>query len=122
MSDLIQKPARKRLLDRKGAAAPQQTYKAEVSEDQTVESKTMSQKETSNKRVAKNSVNIGSSTVRVSNLTKNKLSALVTMGKADSADAIISTMIDEYLELFSSNEKKEYELIRDVLLMKHKNK
>ena len=120
MSDLIQKPARKRLLDLKGAAAPQQTYKAEVSEDRTVESKTTSQKETSNKRATKNSVNIGSSTVRVSNLTKNKLSALVTMGKADSADAIISTMIDEYLELLSSNERKEYEMIRDVLMMKQK--
>ena len=120
MSDLIQKPARKRLLERKGAAAPQQTYKAEVSEDQTVESKNTSQKETSNKRAIKNSVNIGSSTVRVSNLTKNKLSALVTMGKADSADAIISTMIDEYLELLSSNERKEYEIIRDVLMMKQK--
>jgi len=120
MSDLIQKPARKRLLDRKGAAAPQQTYKAEVSADQTVESTTKSPKETSNKRTVKNSVNSGSSTVRVSNLTKNKLSALVTMGKADSADAIISTMIDEYLELLSSNERKEYEMIRDVLMMKQK--
>ena len=119
MSDLIQKPTKKRLLDRKGAAAPQQTYKAEVSEDKVVESKSTAQKETSNKRSAKNSANMGSSTVRVSNLTKNKLSALVMMGKADSADAIISTMIDEYLELFSSNERKEYELIRDVLMMKH---
>jgi Mg2+ and Co2+ transporter CorA len=42
------------------------------------------------------------------------------MGKADSADAIISTMIDEYLELLSSNERKEYEMIRDVLMMKQK--
>ncbi|MCC9626682.1 DUF5388 domain-containing protein [Thalassospira sp. MA62] len=120
MSDLIQKPSRKRLLDRKGAASPQQTYKAEATQELNDDVNVVGQKETSNKRATKNSVNIGSSTVRVSNLTKNKLSALVTMGKADSADAIISTMIDEYLELLSSNERKEYEMIRDVLMMKQK--
>lgn len=120
MSDLIQKPTKKRLLDRKGAAAPQQTYKAEVTGEPAKDSKTVSQKESSNKRAVKSTVNTGSSTVRVSNLTKNKLSALVTMGKADSADAMISTMIDEYLNLLSSNERKEYELIRDVLMMKQK--
>ena len=120
MSDLIQKPVKKRLLDRKGAAAPQQTYKAEVPEENTGNSNTASQKVTPNKRGAKATVNTGSSTVRVSNLTKNKLSSLVTMGKADSADAMISVMIDEYLELLSSNERKEYEMIRNVLMMKQK--
>lgn len=120
MSDLIQKPAKKRLLDRKGAAAPQQTYKAEVLEENTGESKAVSQKEAPTNRVTKATVNTGSGTVRVSNLTRNKLSALVTMGKADSVDAMISAMIDEYLELFSSNERKEYEMIRDVLMMKNK--
>ncbi|STO53302.1 DUF5388 domain-containing protein [Exiguobacterium aurantiacum] len=120
MSDLIQKPAKKRLLDRKGAAAPQQTYKAEVTEENPDNSKTVSQKDTPNKRTAKATVNTGSSTVRVSNLTRNKLSALVTMGKGDSADAMIATMIDEYLNMLSSNERKEYEMIRNVLMMKQK--
>ena len=120
MSDLIQKPARKRLLDRKGAAAPQQTYKAEATQELNDDVNVVVQKETSSKRASKKTVTTGSSTVRVSNVTKSKLSALVTMGKADSADAIISAMIDEYLELLSSNEKKEYEMIRDVLMMKQK--
>lgn len=108
-------------MDRKGAAAPQQTYKADVTEENTRDSNNGSQKDTPSKRGAKAKVSTGSSTVRVSNLTRNKLSALVTMGKGDSADALISTMIDEYLNLLSSNERKEYELIRDVLMMKQKN-
>ena len=120
MSDLIQKPGKKRLLDRKSAASPQQTYKPETREENNSLQKDSVQETGADKRTVKKSANTGSSTVRVTNLTKSKLSALVTMGKADSADAMISTMIDEYLELLSSNERKEYDLIRDVLMMKQK--
>lgn len=110
---------RKRLLERKSVATPQKTYSPEdaVTETNLVEAKeeaTRSQRKKTTPRTVTN----GSTTVRVSTNTKNQLAALVTMGMGESVDAVISTFIDDYIEGMANDQKKEYQLLKDIMMMK----
>lgn len=119
MANNQNQPQRKRLLERKPVATPQKTYSPEdaVAETNLVEAKE-EVTQTKRKKTTQRSVTNGSTTVRVSTNTKNQLAALVTMGMGESVDAVISTFIDDYVEGMASDQKKEYQLIKEILMMK----
>lgn len=111
---------KKRLLERKSVATPQKTYSSEqnkVTDTARAETKEESTNTKAKKKTLRTKSN-GSTTVRVSTSTKNQLSALVTMGIGESVDAVISTFIDDYVEGMTSDQKKEYQIIKDIMMMK----
>ncbi|QWB31936.1 DUF5388 domain-containing protein [Exiguobacterium acetylicum] len=119
MANNQNQPQRKRLLERKSVATPQKTYSPE---DAVVESNPIESKEeatqSKRKKATQRAVTNGSTTVRVSTNTKNQLAALVTMGMGESVDAVISTFIDDYVEGMASDQKKEYQILKDIMMMK----
>jgi len=119
MADQKNQPQKKRLLERKSVAAPQKTYSPEdaVSEMNSVEAKEETT-QTKRKKITPRATTNGSTTVRVSTNTKNQLSALITMGIGESVDAVISTFIDDYVEGMASDQKKEYQLLKEIIMMK----
>lgn len=119
MADQKNQPQKKRLLERKSVAAPQKTYSPEdtVSEMTAVEAKEEAT-QTKRKKTTPRATTNGSTTVRVSTNTKNQLSALITMGIGESVDAVISTFIDDYVEGMASDQKKEYQLLKEIIMMK----
>lgn len=119
MANNQNQPQRKRLLERKSVAAPQKTYSPEDagSETNPIESKEEASQH-KRKKTTQRTVTNGSTTVRVSTNTKNQLTALVTMGIGESVDAVISTFIDDYVESMASDQKKEYQILKDIMMMK----
>ena len=54
--------------------------------------------------------------VRVTKQTRNKLNALIQLGKADNADMLIDIILDEYIETnLLEDEKKTFNLIFDII-------
>lgn len=54
--------------------------------------------------------------VRVTKPTRNKLNALVQLGKADNVDTLIDIILDEYIETnLLADEKKTYNLIYNII-------
>lgn len=119
MAEQKNQSQRKRLLERKSAATPQKTYSPEdtVAEKTPIEAKDETTQIRRKKTPPRATIN-GSTTVRVSTNTKNQLSALVTMGVGDSVDAVISTFIDDYIEGMANDQKKEYQIVKDIMMMK----
>lgn len=119
MTDKNNQTQRKRLLERKSVATPQKTYspKDSVIVETTVEVKEEASQIKRKKAIPRATTN-GSTTVRVSMNTKNQLSALITMGIGESVDAVISTFIEDYVEGMASDQKKEYQLLKDIMMMK----
>ena len=54
--------------------------------------------------------------VRVTKPTRNKLNALIQLGKADNVDTLIDIILDEYIETnLLKDEKKTFNLIFDII-------
>lgn len=54
--------------------------------------------------------------VRVTKSTRNKLNALIQLGKADNVDTLIDILLDEYIETsLLKDEKKTFNLILDII-------
>ena len=54
--------------------------------------------------------------VRVTKPTRNKLNALIQLGKADNVDTLIDIMLEEYIETnLVKDEKKTFNLIFDII-------
>ncbi|WP_203664727.1 DUF5388 domain-containing protein [Lacticaseibacillus sp. 53-4] len=55
-----------------------------------------------------------STTVRVSETTRNQVNALITIGVADSADELLSQLMDSAIEQLSDKERERYAMILEV--------
>ena len=54
--------------------------------------------------------------VRVTKTTRNKLNALIQLGKADNVDNLIDILLDEYIEsILVEDEKKTFHLVLDII-------
>lgn len=54
--------------------------------------------------------------VRVTKATRNKLNALIQMGKADNVDLLIDILLDEYIDnTLVKDEKKTYNIVLDII-------
>ena len=55
-------------------------------------------------------------TVRVTKATRNKLNALIQLGKADSVDVLLDILLDEYIENnLVKEEKKTFNIVFEVI-------
>lgn len=118
MSNLLNsgKP-KKKLLDRGPKIVPNQEFKLEPQEDAVPNETTTSPvkvevpEKTPKRRGAPEITS-----VRVSKITRNKLNALIQLGKADNVDVLIDILLDEYMENnLVKDEKKTYNLILDII-------
>ena len=123
MSNLLNngKP-RKKLLDRGPKIVPAQEFKleetAEVKENAPAQEKqaTKPARKRTAKKTKKQKVETNITSVRVTKSTRNKLNALIQLGKADSVDVLLDHLLDEYIENhLAQEEQKTFDLIFDVI-------
>lgn len=123
MSNLLNngKP-KKKLLERGPKIVPAQEFKLDTVEEAEAEHKSQSQdqqpetKRAEETKKAKKRESAQITSVRVTKTTRNKLNALIQLGKADSVDVIIDILLDEYVENnLVKDEKKTFNLILDIL-------
>lgn len=125
MSNLLNngKP-RKRLLERGPKIVPEQEFKLDVEEENELEGsmqlhqldRTPKQASaaapTSKRRESPPHI----TSVRVTKQTRNKLNALIQMGKAENVDILIDILMDEYIENnLVKDEKKTFNLVLDII-------
>ena len=109
MSNLVQKnKGKKKLLIKTPVNKPETVFKIEDVEKPDISTKK------SSKKVSSKSVD-NSATVRVNKTTRNKLNALVSLGKASSVDDLLEQVIDTYLE--NNLTKEELKLFNSFLLV-----
>lgn len=129
MSNLLnnEKP-KKKLLQRGPKIVPAQEFKLELTDDtpaettaevsvqqQPISSSSQMEPKTSVKASKKREVPQITS-VRVTKPTRNKLNALIQLGKADNVDTLIDILLDEYIETnLVKDEKKTFHLILDII-------
>lgn len=127
MSNLLNngKP-KKRLLERGPKIVPEQEFKLEPAEEAEAEAEAVVQEkqqptpktteEASVKKTKKREVAAQITSVRVTKTTRNKLNALVQLGKADSVDVLIDILLDDYIENnLVKDEKKTFNLVLGVI-------
>ena len=123
MSNLLNngKP-RKKLLDRGPKIVPAQEFKleetAEVKESAPAQEKqaTKPARKRTATKTKKQKVETNITSVRVTKSTRNKLNALIQLGKADSVDVLLDTLLDEYIEnSLAQDEQKIFDLFYEVI-------
>lgn len=121
MSNLLNngKP-RKKLLERGPKIVPAQEFKLESGAETNAESKSQKQqpeaKPVEEAKQARKRESAQITSVRVTKTTRNKLNALIQLGKADNVDVMIDILLDEYIENnLVKDEKKTFNLILDIL-------
>lgn len=121
MSNLLNsgKP-KKKLLERGPKIVPAQEFKLDSAEETEAEVKSQKQqpevKPVEEAKPARKRESAQITSVRVTKTTRNKLNALIQLGKADSVDVMIDILLDEYVENnLVKDEKKTFNLILDIL-------
>lgn len=124
MSNLLNngKP-KKRLLDRGPKIVPTQEFKLDSTNETKVEEPVQEEKQSSEKaeqaptkKTKKQDTAAQITTVRVTKATRNKLNALIQLGKADSVDVLLDILLDEYIENnLVKEEKKTFNLVFEVI-------
>lgn len=135
MSNLLnnEKP-RKKLLQRGPKIVPAQEFKLESTDEAPTETIAETSVEvpaqeqptptpTSSKVESKTSAKAPKkrevaqiTSVRVTKPTRNKLNALIQLGKADNVDTLIDILLDEYIETnLVKDEKKTFNLVLDII-------
>ena len=122
MSNLLNngKP-KKRLLDRGPKIVPSQEFKLDATEkveEPVQEEKKSPEKaeQVPTKKTKKQNTAAQITTVRVTKATRNKLNALIQLGKADSVDILLDILLDEYIENnLVKEEKKTFNIVFDVI-------
>ncbi|MED3804411.1 DUF5388 domain-containing protein [Lysinibacillus xylanilyticus] len=127
MSNLLNngKP-KKRLLERGPKIVPSQEFKLEPADEVTVEEVLVQEQQpaltprqteaTDSPKTNKNREAAKITSVRVTKTTRNKLNALIQLGKADNVDSLIDILLDEYIETsLVKDEEKTFNLILDII-------
>lgn len=116
MSNLLNsnKPKRK-LLDRGAKITPEKQF--DIAEIEPANKQAIAQEEKVEKKAIpkrRNAQDITS--VRVTKSTRNKLNALIQMGKADNVDVLIDILLDEYIDnTLVKDEKKTYGIVLGII-------
>lgn len=114
---------KKRLLDRGPKIVPTQEFKLETTQETKAEEPVQEEKKSSEKaeqfstkRTKKQNTAAQITTVRVTKATRNKLNALIQLGKADSVDVLLDILLDEYIENnLVKEEKKTFNIVFEVI-------
>ena len=68
------------------------------------------------KKTKKQKVETNITSVRVTKSTRNKLNALIQLGKADSVDVLLDKLLDDYIQnSLVEEEKKIFNLVYEVI-------
>lgn len=109
MSNLLNNPSKKKLLERGPQIEPTTQFKLEEVEPATSPIKV------GTKRTKEKSPKNKPSSVRVKKSTRDKLNALVSINKADTVDDLIDIMIEEYVSAhITKDEKKQLDIIIEL--------
>lgn len=112
MSNLLNKNAKKKLLERGPHISPTNQFTLETVE-QSEETLNEPVKKAESKKVILPEKKVTS--VRVKKSTRDKLNALVSLNKADTIDELLEIMIDEYLSAnILKDEKKQYDMVLEL--------
>lgn len=127
MSNLLNngKP-KKRLLERGPKIVPAQEFKLEPTDEITVEEDLVQEQQpastprqaeaTASPKTTKKREVAQITSVRVTKTTRNKLNALIQLGKADNVDTLIDILLDEYIETnLVKDEKKTFNLVLEII-------
>lgn len=127
MSNLLNngKP-KKRLLERGPKIVPSQEFKLEPTDEVTVEDVLVQEQQpahaprqteaTDSPKANKRREAAQITSVRVTKTTRNKLNALIQLGKADNVDSLIDILLDEYIKTnLVKDEEKTFNLILDII-------
>lgn len=125
MSNLLnnEKP-KKKLLQRGPKIVPAQEFKLEPSAEVSVEVPAQEQstptppiaEPEAPAKAPKKRDSTTITSVRVTKNTRNKLNALIQLGKADNVDSLIDILLDEYIETnLVKEEKKTFNLVLDII-------
>lgn len=118
MSDLLKKKPNK-LLNRGKQITPNTTFSLENESRNEVKASPEPEKKETAPTTKK--VHPGTTTVRVSTTTKEKLNGLVTLGIAESVDSLLEILVEEYQSNYLTKEqKKQYSLILDIYASRKK--
>ena len=115
MSDLLKNNGgKKKLLNRGPKIVPAQEFKLEEKDTAAVTSP--KEQKTADSKVAKKREAAQITSVRVTKATRNKLNALIQLGKAENVDILIDILLDEYIEnTLLKEEKKTFNLVLDII-------
>lgn len=115
MSDLLKNnSSKKKLLNRGPKIVPAQEFKLEEKDTAAVTSPKEQKQE--DPKVAKKREAAQITSVRVTKATRNKLNALIQLGKAENVDILIDILLDEYIEnTLLKEEKKTFNLVLDII-------
>lgn len=118
MSDLLNNNrTKKKLLERGAKITPEKQFnleEVEVAKEPETAQKEVKKVETKATPKRRNAQDITS--VRVTKGTRNKLNALIQMGKADNVDILIDILLDEYIDnTLVKDEKKTYGIVLDII-------
>jgi len=122
LSNLLNNKAKKKLLDRGPKITPTQEFKLTDTEETNVQPELFETELLKTANVQKKKTKQSITSVRVTKATRNKLNALVQLGRAESVDILIDILIDEYVDTnLAKEEKKTYEIILQVLHNKERS-
>ena len=116
MSNLLNngKP-RKKLLDRGPKIVPAQEFKLEEAEEAPVQEAPKRTRKPA-KKTKKQDPAAQITSVRVTKSTRNKLNALIQLGKGDSVDVLLDNILEDYIESnLAQEEKKIFDLFYEVI-------
>ena len=119
MSNLLNNPRnRKKLLDRGPKIVPEQEFKIEEVEETSPKTVEV-QAEKPSVKETKRPTDTKITSVRVTKGTRNKINALIQLGKAESVDQLVDILLDEYIETnLVKDEKKTYNLVLEIIQKK----
>lgn len=104
---------KKKLLSRGPKIVPGQEFKLD---EQNVSVPADKEKKPQTPATAKKNDASIITSVRVTKATRNKLNALIQLGKAENVDTLIDNLLDEYNESqLTKDEKKTYNLVLEVI-------
>lgn len=118
MSNLLNsRQPKKKLLDRGPKINPAQQFTLdEIAEDKEQKAKQEPKVEAKPATKAKRRTPAEITSVRVTKNTRNKLNALIQMGKAESVDVLIDILLDEYIDsTLVKDEKKTFDIVVDII-------
>ncbi|MEK4231338.1 DUF5388 domain-containing protein [Solibacillus sp. FSL H8-0538] len=112
---------KKKLLNRGPKIVPAQEFKLELTDEPVAEAPVQEPQPTPappivEEKASKKRDAAQITSVRVTKATRNKLNALIQLGKADNVDNLIDILLDEYIESSLVNdEKKTFHLVLEII-------
>ena len=117
MSNLLNNnQPKKKLLERGAKITPEKQFNLGEIEEAVESASVKEAKKVEVKAAQKRRSSQDITSVRVTKATRNRLNALIQMGKAHNVDILIDILLDEYIDnTLVKDEKKTYGIVLDII-------